>query len=205
MDKWILLYFCCHLYIGFSLSCHYALLFRYRYQGAQPVNPKKGSWLLYSLPMIALWVFSLLIFFPGIMSLDPIIQWQQVLHGQYADQHPLLYTLLIALVSKVYYSPASVVVAQILMISLAFAWGLAELQRMGVSRKSSGFGDPLRDTPVNILSAIALRKDVLYSAAILVLSINVLKGDQLQGRMAENRLELAWAWGVPGGDQPHPH
>jgi hypothetical protein len=142
----------------------------------KPVYHNRGFWLLYSIPMIAVWVFFLLIFFPGIMSLDPIIQWQQVLHGQYADQHPLLYTLLIALVSKVYYSPASVVVSQILMISLAFAWGLAELERMGVSRKVLWLLTILcAILPVNILSAIALRKDVLYSAAILVLSIMFLK------------------------------
>ena len=157
----------------------------------KPVNHKKGFWLLYSLPMIAVWVVFLMIFFPGIMSLDPIIQWQQVLHGHYADQHPLLYTLLIALVSKVYYSPASVVISQILIISLAFAWGLAELESMRVSRKVLwALAVLCAILPVNILSAIALRKDVLYSAAILVLSIMFLKVINSRGEW----LKTSWNW-----------
>lgn len=158
---------------------------------AQPVKHKKGYWLLFALPMIAVWILFLLIFFPGLASQDSVLQWQQVLTGQYTDHHPLLYTLLIGLVSRIYYSPASVVITQVLMVSLALAWGLAEVERMGVSRKVLWVLSVLfAMLPVNILTTITLRKDVLYSAALLILSIIFLKIINSRG----DWLILPWHW-----------
>ena len=157
----------------------------------QLVKRKKGAWLLYSLPMIIIWVFFLLIFFPGITNEDLIVQWQQVASNQYTDHHPLLYTLLIGLVSRVYNSPASVVITQILMVSLALAWGFAELERMGVSRKFLwGMAALSAILPVNILTTVTLRKDVPYSVALLVLSVIFLKLINTRGAW----LKIPWNW-----------
>jgi hypothetical protein len=155
------------------------------------VKHKKGYWLLYALPMIAVSVFFLLIFFPGLVPQDSLVQWRMVLTGQYSDQHPILYTLLIGLLSRIYNSPSSVAIAQILMISLPVAWGLAELGGMGVSRKILWVLAVLfAILPVNILSIITLRKDVLYSAAIFILSIMFLKIINSRGTW----LKKPWTW-----------
>ena len=130
-------------------------------------------------------------FFPGLISEDSVLQWQQILTGQYTDHHPLLYTLLIAFVSRIYYSPASVVISQIFMVSFALAWGFDELEHMGVSRKVLwGLASLCAILPVNILTAITLRKDVLYSAALLVLSIIILKIINSRG----NWIKHTWNW-----------
>jgi hypothetical protein len=160
-------------------------------ESRKSVNRKKGAWLLYALPMIGVWVLFLLIFFPGLINQDSILQWQQVLTGQYTDHHPLLYTLLIAFVSRIYYSPASVVISQIVMVSFALAWGFGELDHMGVPRKVLwGLSVLCALLPVNILTAITLRKDVLYSAALLVLSIIFLKIINSRG----DWIKHPWNW-----------
>ena len=167
---------------------------------ASPVKHKKGYWLLYALPMITIWGIFLLTFWPGLASQDPILQWQQVLTGQYSDAHPLLYTLLIGLVSRIYYSPAAVVIVQILMVSFSLSWGISELERMGVSQRVLwGLAILCALLPVNILSTITIRKDVPYSAALLALSIIILKLINTRGKWLQqpwNCLGLGVALGV---------
>jgi hypothetical protein len=158
---------------------------------AQRVKQKKGAWLLYALPMVAVWGLFLLVFYPGLLTQDTTVQWEQVVTGQYSDAHPIFYALLIGGLSQVYNSPAVVVMAQILMLSLSIGWSLGELERMGCSRKALWALSVLFVVlPVNILGAIVLRKDIPFSAAILVLSVIFLKvalsrGDWLKGK---------WQW-----------
>jgi hypothetical protein len=149
---------------------------------------KKGFWLLYTLPMIAAWVLFLLIFYPGLITQDSLIQWEQVFTGQYTDAHPIFFALLIKVISSVYNSPAAVVLVQILMLCLSLAWGFSELERMGCPRKILWMLSILcAILPVNILGALALRKDIPFSASILALSVIFLKlintrGEWLRGR-----------------------
>ena len=144
--------------------------------------------MFYVLPMVAVWGLFLLVFFPGLLTQDTTVQWEQVVTGQYSDAHPIFYALLIGGLSQVHNSPAVVVLAQILMLSLSLGWGLGELERMGSSRKALWALSVLFAVlPVNILGAIVLRKDIPFSAAILVLSVIFLKivlsrGDWLNGK-----------------------
>lgn len=147
-----------------------------------------NSWLLYALPMIGVWAFFRLIFYPGFFSYDAEVQWGQMLSGSYTDWHPISYALLMGFVSKIYYSPASVVVVQILMVSIALAWGMAELVAMGASKKALWvLAIICAVIPITIVLTITLYKDIPYSAALLVLSIVFLKiiitkGEWLNGR-----------------------
>jgi len=168
------------LLVGLSAGFLFLTLTLYlvtlEFKPARPVKYKKGYWLRYALPMVAVWGFFLLIFFPGFVPEDSIMQWGQVVSGQYNDAHPLFYTLLIGLLINVRYSPSSIVLVQIAMVSVSLAWGLSELEHMGVSRKLLWCLVFLfAFLPINIISTITLRKDVPYSAALLVLSIIFLK------------------------------
>ncbi len=148
------------------------------------------SWLLYALPMIGVWVLFLLIFYPGFFSADAQLQWRQMVSGKYTDAHPILYALIISAASRFYSSLASVVITQILMVSIALAWGLAELGNMGVSKKVLWVLVIVSALlPFNIIMVITLFKDIPYSAALLVLSIIFLKminskGEWLNGHLA---------------------
>ena len=141
--------------------------------------------------MIAVWGFFLFALYPGLVPEDSYIQWQQVLTGNYADHHPILYALFMAIVSRFYPFPASVVMAQILMVSIAIAWGLDEMEGMGVPGKVLWAVAVLFGLlPINILSTSALFKDVPYSVAILILSIILLKIVNSHGKW----IQTGWHW-----------
>ena len=141
--------------------------------------------------MIAVWGLFLLVFYPGLLTQDTIVQWEQVVTGQYSDAHPIFYALLIGGLSQVYNSPAVVVLAQILMLSLSLSWGLSELERLGSSRKVLwGLSVLFAVLPINILGANVLRKDVPFSASLLVLSVIFLKIVLTRGDWFSRK----WTW-----------
>jgi hypothetical protein len=162
-----------------------------RFEKKTPSERQKGSWLYYALPMIVVWIFFLLIFFPGFMTDDAFYEWRQAVSGQYNDWHPILYALLIWLVSKIYFSPSSMVITQILMVSLSVAWGLAELENMRVSKKVLWILSLLFAViPFNIIFTLNLWKDIPYSAAIFILAVIFLKIVNSKGEWLKGR----WNW-----------
>lgn len=150
-----------------------------------------SHWILFSLPIIGVWIFFLLIFFPGFVTNDAFFELRQFVSGQYNDWHPILYTILIGLITKVYFSPASVVIFQILIVSIAYAWGLGELASMGVSRRILWVLAILCSiAPFNIVLILSLWKDIPYSVCIFLLSVIFLKTVNSQGRWLLN----PWHW-----------
>ena len=181
-------YFLAAFFLFFVLTIFF-LTIQVPQQAAKP--RKRLSWLLYALPMILFWGFFLFAIQPGYVPEDPMVQWQQVLSGNFTDQHPILFALFMGLVSRIYPFPASVAVSQILMVSFALAWGLAMLEDMGVSRIVLwGLAGLFALLPVNSLSVVTLLKDVPYSTAFLVLSIMILKTIRSQGEWLYGR----WHW-----------
>jgi len=141
-------------------------------RSTQPSRQPRFYWLLYALPMIAVWSVFLLIFFPGAMSVDSVIQWGQALTGHYTDHHPAFHTLSIWLLSRLWESPAIVALSQILGLSLAAAWGIKVLENHGLSRRLALLASLLFAVSYpNASMAITLWKDIPYAAAFLVFSL----------------------------------
>jgi hypothetical protein len=152
---------------------------------------KDFSWIFYALPMVLVWGFFLYIVFPGLVAEDAWVQLQQVLSRNFTDHHPILYALLMSLANRIYPFPASVAIIQIVIISLALAWGLNELNIMGVPRKVLWCLSVLFSLmPINLLSSVAIVKDIPYSVAILCLSIILLKVINTKGEW----LTQGWHW-----------
>jgi hypothetical protein len=105
----------------------------------QPVKRRKGFWPLYALPMIAVWSIYFLTFFPGIMTPDSIRQWGQVISGQFNDALPVTHTLLVILLTRLWFSPAAVIVFQIVTLGIAVAWGIRLIEDYGLSRWGGWF------------------------------------------------------------------
>jgi len=78
----------------------------------------KYAWLLYMLPMLLAWSFTLLVFWPGIMSNDSMTLWIQNLANDYSDWQSALYAMALAGLMKFWYSPAVVAILQILLLGL---------------------------------------------------------------------------------------
>jgi hypothetical protein len=160
----------------------------------KPYSIKRGYfWLVYTLPMIFVWGIYLLTFFPGMMSPDSNDQWNQVLTGQFNDTHPVFHTLSMWLVTRLWLSPASVVIAQILFLSLTVAWGIRLLEEHGFPRWAVWLLSAIFAlAPLNANMVLVLWKDIPYSTSLFLFSLMILKIVLSDGKWLEKR--LSWVW-----------
>ena len=151
------------------------------------------SWLYYTLPMVAVWGLYLLVFFPGMMSPDSNVQWGQIISGQFNDTHPVFHTLSMWLVTRIWLSPAAVVISQILFLSLTVAWGIRLLEEHGLPAWAGwSLAAIFALAPLNGNMVIILWKDIPYSTCLFLLSLMILKIVLTKGAWLEKR--FTWVW-----------
>ena len=184
--------------VTFSISAGFALFFLLMRLGTwQPVNragkqPARGTWLAYMLPMILFWGFTLLVFWPGIMSGDSMTLWTQNLEGNYSDWQSAFYALVLAGLMKIWYSPAFIAILQILLFSFLVAWGLKALQDEGVSKLVLwAISILFAISPLNNLYANTLWRDIPYALAVLWLTVIELKVYLSRGGWVQG---WGWVW-----------
>ncbi|MCS6839188.1 MAG: DUF6020 family protein, partial [Roseiflexus sp.] len=134
------------------------------------------AWHWYALPCIVVWPFTLLVFWPGLMSLDSVDQWTQMLSGRYTDAHPAFHTLTMRVLTLLWLSPAAVALAQIGALALAFGLVLRELALLGVGKWVQIVLTALFAlSPVNNLMVITLWRDIPYAIAMLFVFWSLLR------------------------------
>jgi hypothetical protein len=157
---------------------------------AAATRPGRLSWLWPVLPGVAVWVFALLAFWPGLMSPDSLDQWWELRKAEFHDAHPAIHTMLMWLVTRVWMSPAAIALAQIVALAGVLGWGLSRLRTLGmpfwlVWATAAAFAL----SPVNYRMVITLWKDIPFSIAMLALvvllvQIIVTDGQWLRRRMS---------------------
>ena len=151
------------------------------------------SWTLYMIPMLVVWGSVLLVFYPGMMHQDSLVQWSQIISGQYNDYHPVFHTLLIWLLTRIWYSPTIVIVFQILFLSLTVAWGIRILEENGFPRWSGWLLAFLFTlAPLNSNMVIGIWKDIPYSTSLFLFSLMMLKTVFSNGGWLGHR--TTWVW-----------
>ena len=139
-------------------------------------SPSNWYWLLFSLPMFLTWSFYLLVFWPGEMSFDSIAQWGQMVSGSYNNTHPAVHTFLIWLITRLWFSPAAVALFQIICLSLVAAWGIGILLDHGLNLPAGWFISIIFAlSPINSTIVITIWKDIPYSTAFLLFSLQILR------------------------------
>jgi hypothetical protein len=149
-------------------------------------SPSNWYWLLFTLPMFITWSFYLLVFWPGELSSSSIIQWGQVVSGSYNNAHPAVHTFLIWLITRLWFSPAAVGLFQIICLSLVTAWGIGILVDKGMNLSAGWFISIIFSlSPVNSTLIISIWKDIPYSTAFLLFSLQILKVIFSRGKWLE--------------------
>ena len=152
----------------------------------------KYDWLLYMLPMVICWGFTLLVFWPGFMTNDSVAMWEQTLSGEYSDWQSAFYGIVLSGLVRIWYSPAIVSIPQVLLLSFLVAWGLKILQEQGTPRIALWAVSILFAlSPFNNLYSITLWRDIPYSIAVLWLVILLLKLFISKGEWAKG---TGWIW-----------
>jgi hypothetical protein len=162
------------LSVLFAIYCIFVLMGSIEFKG----NPstKKWVWLRFMIPMLVIWGISLLIFWPGIMSSDSISQWAQGYKGQFSDWHSVFYSFLLSLFMRIWYSPAIIVLLQIISLSFTVAWGLGFLESLGTPKIILWIVSIIFSVfPANGLLIITIWKDVAYAISFLWLTIIIMK------------------------------
>lgn len=131
---------------------------------------KIPSIVLYAIPMLIVFLFMLLVFYPGIMSPDAMVQWNQVQTGEIDNWHPAYVTIGIGLLTKIWNMPTIVIIVQILIIAFVFSYALARLEKYyGVKRWFLFIISCLFSiTPLNFNLAVNMLKDTLYAIWIVL-------------------------------------
>jgi len=135
-------------------------------------SSKNFSFVKYFLWLILIWGIYLLAFYPGMVSADSFVQWEQVLTGNYNDHHPPFHTFTIWLATRLAFTPVSVAISQILFLGFVAAqWFVffedIRLPRWVIWTAAAVFAL----TPVNGTMVNTLWKDVPFSTSVLALSL----------------------------------
>jgi hypothetical protein len=154
--------------------------------GGSPVK-RRLRWLVFALPMIALWSIYLLAYWPGMMSADSLDQWGQALSGQFIDHHPAFHTFTIWLLTRLVETPAAVALAQIVALALVTGAILAHIESLGVASHWVWAACLLFAlTPVNGTMVVTLWKDIPYATVMLALTYLIFRLAQSRGKWIES-------------------
>lgn len=88
--------------------------------------------LVYAAPCLLIWGIYFLAFFPGIMSADSLRQWHEVMTFQFDDWHPAFDSFTYWVLTRLWFSPAIICIAQILALAGVFAYGMLRLEKRGL-------------------------------------------------------------------------
>lgn len=160
----------------FLFSGYFFLLFVVLPFSERKEKIRTGYWLLFSLPMLLVWTFYLLTFWPGEMSPDSIVQWGQILTGRFTDTHPAIHTMLLWLITRMWLSPAPIAILQIIVVCFSVAWGMKTLLELGINLPAAWLiAIVFALSPINSTMVISIWKDIPYGVALFLFSIQCLK------------------------------
>ena len=174
---------------GFSLGVFtvFLTLFRLKLRLVRG-SSKRFAWVYFALPMLVIWLFYWLVFYPGFMSSDSFSQWQQMETGFYMDWHPPIHTMTNWLITRVWHTPAAVSLVQLIAMSGVLGWGLAVIRRLGTPAWLTWLTSfILALSPANSTMAIVLWKDIPFSIAICALSIILLEMITSRGKWLDKK------------------
>ena len=142
-----------------------------------------AAYVRYGLPCAAVWVIYLLAFWPGILTEDSIEQWTDMTSGVLRGYHSPLQTTLHWLLTRLWFSPAIIVVAQIAALSAAYAMVARECAARNAPRWLLNTTTlVVAAWPANGFLVVTLWKDVPYSIALLWITALTLQLARAGGR-----------------------
>ena len=122
---------------------------------------------------------SLIIFYfyyPGIITYDGNIQWNEVITGKLSNSHPFFSTYFMYLLSKIYKSPNIIIIYQIILSTITFV-RIFNLTRKNDAKiyKEIILCILIASTPIISIFTITLWKDIIYTYYLLNIAITLYK------------------------------
>ena len=138
----------------------------------------------FAVPSIIVWVLIILVYWPGLMSHDSVVQWAEIVSKSFTDYHPAFHTLFEFVISRFSGgNPAGVPIVQILALSVVAGWGITYFRELGLSKWLCWCCAVMfAILPVNFVLVNSLWKDIPYGISVLCLSVVFLKIYKTDGR-----------------------
>jgi hypothetical protein len=134
------------------------------------------AWAWYAAPLAAGWLLWWVAFFPGVVSNDPLYQWQQIVRGRYDQIHPVFHTWLLWLLTRVGHSFGTVSLVQVVLTAVLLGRGFAEARRLGAPAWLTwGIVAWLAISPAYGRNVIAVWKDNAFGLAVLAVALLLLR------------------------------
>src|SRR5439155_2232823 len=141
---------------------------------APPTPVSRWAWAAFAVPCALIWTTYLLAFWPGAMTSDTFDQWAQIISGRFNDWHCFTHTAFLWLMTRIWMSPAPVVVVQIIALSAVTGWILARFCTLGMPAPMAWALSGLFAVIPGSSIVLVLWKDVPHSIAVLALTMLVL-------------------------------
>lgn len=152
---------------------YYNLNMEFQYGLADKIKNNHHDLIIFLIPII---IFSsyLLVFNPGIATLDSFVQLHQIATGQFTNWHPFFHTFINMLCLKVYPSITSICIFQILIFSTIWMIICKYNRDENIQTKNPFilqviFTAIICLIPINALYSITLWKDILFSYSLMFL------------------------------------
>lgn len=130
----------------------------------------KNNMLIFCI-MSGLLLIVLFSFYPGIMTIDSNNQWNQVLENNITNNHPFFSTFVWWLLSKIWFSPTTLMIFQIILLSIIWTSICNELGNDTKLSRKIIYTVIMCFVPIIFMYAITAWKDIIYSYMLLLLAL----------------------------------
>ena len=127
---------------------------------------------LYASPMFFIWTLSLLVFWPGMMSHDSLVQWDQITTNNYNNIQPPLHTFFMKFISLFWNSPGAICLVHIFLMGTLSGYFLYMTENLGLNKVLIWFTSIITAfSPINIVMINTVWKDIPYTILVFACSI----------------------------------
>lgn len=150
---------------------------------------EKKDIIIFLIPF-CLFMFLLLIFYPGIITYDGDNQWSQIVNNNISNSHPFFSTYFMLLLSKIWNKPTIVLMFQVFIFSYFWTFICKNIRKNNPNsfKKELIYTIIISFIPIISLYSITLWKDILYSYYLMFTVYYVYKG--IKNNFKYNYLEL---------------
>lgn len=136
----------------------------------------RAGWAKYALPLALAWGTWWLAFFPGLVSFDPLSQWQQFMEGSFSNWHPAFHTWWLVAFTYPFKSMGTLTGFQVLFLAMAMGKVLEELGHWRVPAWARwGVVSWMGLSPAVGINAIAAWKDMPFALMCVVSALLMLR------------------------------
>ena len=139
-------------------------------------------WYIYAIPLVLVWSIYLIVYWPGFFSPDSVTQFSMFVNHVISDWHPAFHTLTLWLLTRLWFTPAAVIIVQILFLGIILGWGFSLVDEYGTPHWAISLGVIFMSfSPGIALIMLNPWKDVAFTICVAALTIFIFLTVQSKG------------------------